>query len=211
VPAVEGRALIACTYASRKFPGRAPEGNELVRAYVGGALRPGVLELDDRTLLATVERELAELVGIRATPAAHPRAPLAARHAAVRGWAPGARRGDRSARRGAARRRARRRRLPGRRHPGLRQERRDRRRRPHGGEMMTPGSCFCGAVRFEVDLPVHSAAYCHCSMCRRMHGAGYVAWLAVPYPQLRIVAGEDRLTRFRSSEHGTRRVLRHVR
>jgi hypothetical protein len=70
---------------------------------------------------------------------------------------------------------------------------------------MVPGSCFCGAVRFEVEPPVHSAAYCHCSMCRRMHGAGYVAWLTVPYPQLRIVAGEDRLTRFCSSEHGTRR------
>jgi oxygen-dependent protoporphyrinogen oxidase len=68
VPAVEGRALLACTYASRKFPGRAPEGHELVRGFVGGALRPATLELDDRTLVATVERDLAELAGIRANP-----------------------------------------------------------------------------------------------------------------------------------------------
>src|SRR5262249_43658904 len=66
VPAVERRALLACTYVSRKFPGRAPDGHELVRGFVGGALRPDVVRLDDTALVDAVRQELAELAGIRA-------------------------------------------------------------------------------------------------------------------------------------------------
>jgi oxygen-dependent protoporphyrinogen oxidase len=68
VPAVERRALIACTYASRKFPGRAPDGYELVRGFVGGALRPELPELDDAALTETVRRDLRELAGVTAAP-----------------------------------------------------------------------------------------------------------------------------------------------
>jgi oxygen-dependent protoporphyrinogen oxidase len=68
VPRTEGRALLACTYASRKWPGRTPAGHELVRAFVGGALRPDLLALDDGALIATVRRELEALVGIAAAP-----------------------------------------------------------------------------------------------------------------------------------------------
>ncbi len=66
------------------------------------------------------------------------------------------------------------------------------------------GKCFCGAVRFEIDFPTMFCAHCHCSMCRRAHGAGYVTWLGVPFEQFRVVAGTDRLVRYRSSDHGTR-------
>jgi len=68
VPAVEHRALIACTYASRKFPGRAPEGHELVRAFVGGALRPDLLARDDAALVEVVRGELRALAGVTAAP-----------------------------------------------------------------------------------------------------------------------------------------------
>jgi oxygen-dependent protoporphyrinogen oxidase len=68
VPAIEGRALLACTFSSRKYPGRAPEGHELVRAFLGGALRPDPLAMDDATMVATVRRELADLAGIAAEP-----------------------------------------------------------------------------------------------------------------------------------------------
>ena len=60
-------------------PGRAPEGHELVRAFVGGALRPDLAEANDGLLTEIVRRELDALVGIRATPVLvrvhrHPRA-----------------------------------------------------------------------------------------------------------------------------------------
>jgi hypothetical protein len=41
-------------------------------------------------------------------------------------------------------------------------------------------------------------------MCQRAHGAGYVTWIGVPFERFRIVAGADRLGRYRSSDHGTR-------
>ena len=66
------------------------------------------------------------------------------------------------------------------------------------------GRCLCGAVRFEVELPTLFCAHCHCTMCRRGHGAGYVTWFGVLYERFRIVDGEARLTRYRSSDHGTR-------
>jgi hypothetical protein len=66
------------------------------------------------------------------------------------------------------------------------------------------GACLCGAVRFEVGLPTLFCAHCHCSMCRRGHGAGYVTWFGVPHERFRVRAGEERLVRYRSSEHGTR-------
>jgi len=72
------------------------------------------------------------------------------------------------------------------------------------GSRSVPGSCFCGMVRFEATLPSLFCAHCHCSMCRRNHGAAFVTWFAIPRAELRILAGEDRLVRNRSSDHGTR-------
>ena len=66
-----------------------------------------------------------------------------------------------------------------------------------------PGRCFCGAVRFRVELPTLFCAHCHCSMCRRSHGAAYVTWIGVPRERLAMEADAS-LVRHRSSEHGTR-------
>ena len=66
------------------------------------------------------------------------------------------------------------------------------------------GGCFCGAVRFAVELPTLFCGHCHCSMCRRTHGAGYVTWFGVPNERVTILSGQQQLVRFRSSEHGTR-------
>lgn len=68
-----------------------------------------------------------------------------------------------------------------------------------------PGSCFCKAVRFTVELPTLFCAHCHCSMCRRSHGAGYVTWIGIPVERFEIVQGEKDLVAFSSSDHGTRR------
>lgn len=66
------------------------------------------------------------------------------------------------------------------------------------------GGCLCGTVRFTVTLPTLFCGHCHCSMCRRNHGAAYVTWLAVPRSQLSIDSGLDQLTRYESSPHGSR-------
>ena len=66
------------------------------------------------------------------------------------------------------------------------------------------GSCLCGGVRFSARLPSLFCAHCHCTMCRRAHGAGYVTWFAVSRNALSFVLGEELLVRFAASDHGTR-------
>lgn len=68
VPNVEGRPLVACTFSSRKFPARAPEGHELLRVFVGGARRPELAGLPDDVLLGLVRGELRSLLGVTAEP-----------------------------------------------------------------------------------------------------------------------------------------------
>ena len=66
------------------------------------------------------------------------------------------------------------------------------------------GSCLCGAVTFHIGLPTMACLHCHCSMCRRNHGAGYVTWVAAGVSGFEVTTGEDQLTVYQSSTHGTR-------
>jgi oxygen-dependent protoporphyrinogen oxidase len=68
VPAVERRGLLACTFSSVKFEGRAPEGAVLLRAFVGGALRPDLVERPDADLVTLVRSELEALIGAEGPP-----------------------------------------------------------------------------------------------------------------------------------------------
>ncbi|HEY0398544.1 MAG TPA: protoporphyrinogen oxidase, partial [Acidimicrobiia bacterium] len=68
VPRAEGRHLLAGTWGSNKWPGRAPAGEVLLRGYVGGVGREAVLEADDDGLVHLVRAELGALAGIRGTP-----------------------------------------------------------------------------------------------------------------------------------------------
>lgn len=66
------------------------------------------------------------------------------------------------------------------------------------------GACLCGSVRFRVALPPKWVAHCHCSMCRRAHGAPFVTWVGLEEAALEVTAGKDALKVFRSSEAGQR-------
>ena len=68
VPAAERRAVVAATFASTKFPGRAPAGCALVRAFVGGARGERWAELPEDELVAAVRADLAKLLGLTAEP-----------------------------------------------------------------------------------------------------------------------------------------------
>jgi oxygen-dependent protoporphyrinogen oxidase len=68
VPAVEGRAIIACTFSSIKYAKRAPAAYVLLRSFVGGALQRELFETEDREMIALVRRELGALLGVQAEP-----------------------------------------------------------------------------------------------------------------------------------------------
>ena len=65
VPAVEGRAMLACTFVHRKFLGRTPPGKAVFRAFLGGMKREALLAESDEALVATVRREMSEILGAK--------------------------------------------------------------------------------------------------------------------------------------------------
>ena len=68
IPTVEQRSILAVSFASRKFPGRVPDGRVLLRTFVGGATRPDQFGWSDEQLIKTVRRELHELLGVQGEP-----------------------------------------------------------------------------------------------------------------------------------------------
>jgi len=68
VPRSERKALLAGTFSSVKYPGRAPAGHALIRCFLGGALNAEILREDDAGLVARARRELGEALGVTAEP-----------------------------------------------------------------------------------------------------------------------------------------------
>ena len=68
VPFIEGRSLIACTFSSVKFSGRAPDGYVLLRVFMGGALQPEMFELSSEELISRARVDLRELLGVEQPP-----------------------------------------------------------------------------------------------------------------------------------------------
>jgi oxygen-dependent protoporphyrinogen oxidase len=73
VPASERRSMLACTFVHRKFLGRTPPGKAVFRCFLGGMNNESLLAESDQFLLATVRRELAEILGAKViSPTAEP-------------------------------------------------------------------------------------------------------------------------------------------
>ncbi len=68
VPRTEGRALLAGTFSSVKYPGRAAEGHVLIRGFLGGVLNAAMLAEADDVLVGRARDELRVALGITAVP-----------------------------------------------------------------------------------------------------------------------------------------------
>lgn len=53
------------------------------------------------------------------------------------------------------------------------------------------GSCLCGKVSFEFDLPIKRFVNCHCSRCRHSRSAAYSTQVFVDEHQFRWLGGEE--------------------
>lgn len=60
--------VTACTWVSSKWEGRAPAGHVLLRAYLGGAHDPAVVDLSDDEMVEVARRELSAILSISAPP-----------------------------------------------------------------------------------------------------------------------------------------------
>lgn len=63
IPKVEGGDVLACTWTSSKWEGRAPDGQALIRVYAGRYGRRDVTELDDAELLDLADDEVRRTLG----------------------------------------------------------------------------------------------------------------------------------------------------
>jgi hypothetical protein len=64
---------------------------------------------------------------------------------------------------------------------------------------MIHGSCLCGGVRFEIRSELGRSSHCHCSMCRKAHGAAFGTYAAVRKEDFQVAAGAGLIARYRSS------------
>lgn len=62
--------------------------------------------------------------------------------------------------------------------------------------MAITGGCQCGAVRYEITGAFRAAGHCHCSMCRKSHGAAFVSWAHIDPEQFRWTSGADQVARY---------------
>lgn len=65
---------------------------------------------------------------------------------------------------------------------------------------MIHGHCECGRIQFEVEVEINDFSHCHCSQCRRLHGAAFATFAGVPAHQFRYVSGEKDLKAYASSD-----------
>ena len=68
------------------------------------------------------------------------------------------------------------------------------------------GSCLCGSITFEVDDFLPRTGNCHCSMCRKFHGAAFATLAEARRDQFRWTSGEHMLSNY-TAANGTVRTF----
>ena len=68
VPRGERLPILACSYVSEKFEGRAPAGMAVFRAFLGGAMHPDALDADDAQLARATHESLRRILDVTSDP-----------------------------------------------------------------------------------------------------------------------------------------------
>ncbi|KAF4442285.1 ankyrin repeat-containing [Fusarium acutatum] len=61
------------------------------------------------------------------------------------------------------------------------------------------GSCWCTAVKYEFDYEPTEKIICYCNTCQKIHSAPFAVNMMVPATEVKIVAGEDHLQRYKGT------------
>ncbi len=67
------------------------------------------------------------------------------------------------------------------------------------------GSCLCGAVTFQVIRLQPKMAHCHCSMCRKFHGAAFATFGQAAAGDFQWLTGSDKIQSYTAPNKTTRR------
>ncbi|MBT5665792.1 MAG: GFA family protein [Rhodospirillaceae bacterium] len=74
---------------------------------------------------------------------------------------------------------------------------------------MNTGSCLCGAVRWRMEGPYARMTNCHCSMCRKAHGAPFATYIRTDTDKFEVLSGAESVTVYEASDNFKRRFCAH--
>lgn len=57
--------------------------------------------------------------------------------------------------------------------------------------MAIQGGCLCGKVRYQINGALSQSTHCHCSQCRRAHGAAFATYADCQPEDFSWLAGEE--------------------
>ena len=65
---------------------------------------------------------------------------------------------------------------------------------------MLKGHCECNVVSYEADCEILDFSHCHCSQCRRLHGAAFATFASIETDKFRYLSGEEDIKKYASSD-----------
>ena len=65
---------------------------------------------------------------------------------------------------------------------------------------MVKGHCECNRVSYETDSDILDFSHCHCSQCRRLHGAAFATFASIETDKFRYLSGEEDIKKYASSD-----------
>ena len=76
--------------------------------------------------------------------------------------------------------------------------------------MNTPytGQCLCGSIKYEVDEIEPRMGHCHCSMCRKFHGAAFATLGEAKSDKFRWTKGEELLVSYKAPNGTVRKFCK---
>ena len=66
---------------------------------------------------------------------------------------------------------------------------------------MINGRCQCAVIQYQGSGARTDYCHCHCSICRRLHGAAFASWGGVLRDEFSYVSGEEKLRSYPFSEN----------
>lgn len=64
---------------------------------------------------------------------------------------------------------------------------------------MITGRCECAKITFKIDGEISDFSHCHCSQCRRLHGAAYASFAGIKKSEFSYLTGKEYLASYASS------------
>jgi len=70
------------------------------------------------------------------------------------------------------------------------------------------GQCLCGEIQYQVDKIEAKMGHCHCSMCRKFHGAAFATFGEAKIANFHWLKGEDLLQSFKADNGSIRQFCK---